>query len=100
MIITRTAETIDFQLSESQRITVNVGRVASASMSVERNSNGTLVHALVLLIGTTLMPRRIEAGFEQVAAMHSRIVEVMRELDGPTMQRPGAQADRTDGLIY
>ena len=83
MIITRTADTVDFQLSDARRIVVDVGEVASAAMAITRREDGRLDMALELRLGRHLVCQRIEAGLEQLGVMHARIVEMMQEICGP-----------------
>lgn len=83
MIITRTADTVEFQLSESRRITIDIATVASAALTVERQADGRLVPTMLLMHGAWQRSERIEAGAAQLAVMHARIVELMGEIAGP-----------------
>ena len=83
MIITRTADTVDFQLSDTRRVIVDVAEVASAAMAIARRDDGHLDMALELRLGRHLVRQRIEAGLEQLGVMHARIIEMMQEIRGP-----------------
>lgn len=87
MIITRAADMVEFQLSETRHVSIDVATVVSASLVVGRHADGRLAPALELLIGRHLGPRRIEAGLEQLGIMHARIIEMMQDVAGPLMSR-------------
>ena len=92
MIITRTADTVDFQLSETRRVVIDVAQVVSASLVIGRDADGRLAPAIDLLVGSHLGHTRIEAGLAELGIMHARIVEMMQDTAGPTMSRPGDSA--------
>ena len=83
MIITRTADTVDFQLSDTRRVVVDVAQVASAAMAIARRDDGRLDMALELRLGRHLACQRIEAGLDHLGIMYARIVEMMQEIRGP-----------------
>ena len=100
MIITRMSDTVDFQLSESRRVNIDVGQVASAALAIERRADGRLSVALELLLGTHLAAQRIEAGLEQLTVMHARIVEMMLETRGPASSGSQPAATHNADLPY
>jgi len=83
VIITRTDATVEFQLTETNRVAVDASRVASASQVVERGASGKLVNALELIMGGGEAPVRLQASAAQVAAMHASLAEVMSQSHGP-----------------
>lgn len=85
MIITRTADIVEFQLSEARRVKVDVAQVASAAMSISRGADGRLAPALELKLGAHQLCQRIEAGLEHLGIMYARIVELMQEVRGPVL---------------
>lgn len=96
MIITRTMDKVEFQLGESRRIGVDISRIASAALTFERQAGGKLSPVLMLMHGVGQMSERIEARAEQLIAMHARIVELMTEIAGPALTRPGMVASTED----
>jgi hypothetical protein len=88
MIITRTADTVEFQISESRRVAIDIARVASAALSFERKADGKLAPTLVLQHGAWLATEKIEGSTEVLAVMHGRIVELMGEIAGPCASAP------------
>ena len=97
MIITRTAGTVDFQLSDTRRVVVDVAEVASAAMAIARRADGRLDMALELRLGRDLVAQRIEAGLDQLGVMYARIVEMMQEIRGPSAA-PATHAPSGQGL--
>lgn len=100
MIITRTAEVVEFRIGEAKRISVDTSRVSSAMMAVERGADGKLSHVLVLLMGPGMSQIRIEATREQVTVMQSRLAEVMSETEGPAVTSAQAAAVSAEHFPY
>lgn len=82
MIITRTGEKVEFQLTAKSRVAIDASRVASAFQVVERADVGKLVNALVLIMDRGEAPIRVEASAAQVAAMHARVTDILSETTG------------------
>jgi hypothetical protein len=93
MMITRTGEAVEFQLTETNRVAIDASRVASASLAVERGAGGKLAHALVLVMSPGQVPARVEASAAQVAAMHDRLAEIMSETTGPALISHSARSN-------
>ena len=85
MIITRTGEEVEFQLTETRRVVIDASHVASASQVVERTAGGKLINALLLIMDQSDAPVRVEASAAQVAVMHDRLAEIMSETTGPAL---------------
>lgn len=88
MIITRTADTVDFKLNDSRSISINIAEIAAISLSIGRQADGKLAPALELKRGSRLLTERIEASLEQLSVIHTRIVELMVEICGPALIEP------------
>jgi hypothetical protein len=100
MMITRTSEAVEFQISEARRFAIDVSRVASASKIVERTAKGALVNALLLNLGGGEAPVRVEASAAHVEAMHSWITEIMSETTGPAIISANVQSEPSDQTIH
>ena len=85
MFITRTGEAVEFQLTETRRVAIDVSCVSSASKIVERTADGKLTNALLLTMDRGDVPVRVEASAAQVAVMHDRLAEIMSETTGPAL---------------
>jgi hypothetical protein len=85
MIITRTGEAVEFQLTETRQVAIDASRVASASQVVDRTAGGKLTNALLLIMDQGDAPVRVEASAAQVAVMHDRLAEIMSETTGPEL---------------